>query len=133
MTIRPADFCSIAEQLYRGDRLAIDETCLRTAAGRAYYAAFLEVREAVRRKYMQPGFDVHHRTLGNELKKVGGDVGDVGLRLLALFEKRVDADYFPGRTLSKLEVGLAIKSAQAIIAKVPSITANIPAGIPEKF
>ena len=49
MPIAPSDFFQAANNLYQDEHVEGEETRCRTAAGRAYYAAYLAVKKALER------------------------------------------------------------------------------------
>jgi uncharacterized protein (UPF0332 family) len=133
MAIKPDDFCLVAEEMHRGVAVRAGEPRDRSTVGRAYYSAYLAVREAVRVKYKNPQFDVNHSDLRDALvASTDPDVADVGGRLKTLFATRSRADYRLAATVSKNEAALMIANARAVLGKIPLITPKIPAGIPQK-
>ena len=133
MPIRPADFLAVAESLHANAATSPGEPCDRTTVGRAYYACYLAIREAVRIAYSDPTFDVGHSPLHAALKRSADpDVADVGGRLETLFKWRSRADYRMGDPVSHVNAALMVSSAKAILRAVPTIQPKIPTGIPRK-
>lgn len=133
MPITPDSFCDVAEEIYNRRKLTDGEPIERTVAGRAYYAAYLATREAVRAAYGNPTFDVDHKVLAHTLKKsVDSDIADVGTRLDSLRAQRARADYRLNETLSRSDAGLCLVNSRAVLAKLPAIISKMPRGIPQK-
>ena len=130
MPIAPKDFWQVARDLHNRVALPADEPCHRTVIGRAYYAAYLATREAVRQRYNDPNFDVHHQTLADALKgNADPDVADIGARLDRLFHTRSRADYRMRERIDALTAGLMVSSSEHVIASLPGIQSRIPKGI----
>ena len=131
--IDPGHFLELARDL-RGARpiAAESEPCLRTVAGRAYYAAFLATQDVIRAAYGDPNFEVDHRPLANELQRAGGDVARVGLKLNSMRSARNRADYRPAESFSDVTAEAALRDAQSVLQLLPTIASRIPAGIPRK-
>ena len=87
----------ISQQLWAGQPVGkTEEACVRTIAGRAYYAAYLSTREALRTAYNDSPYDVGHEPLYEFM--IGSRQPTLmvaGNSLKELFEARVLADYKP--------------------------------------
>ena len=110
----PARFLDIAKELTSGPG---DESHLRTAAGRAYYATHLRARETLVAsgdfRPEQKGED--HQTVIEKLRERGGPEGDILDRLRNL---RRRADYRLNVKVGDLEVSRAIELADAIWPRI---------------
>lgn len=96
----------------------------RTSISRAYYAAFLTVREQLRILRADPAYDVEHRSLARWLEhdhKADLVVANFGRELRVLFEQRVKSDYDLSTTLSFALEDLYLKSARSLISRAPSV------------
>lgn len=129
MPIRPEDLYAAARQLDRIDpTLVSDEVCGRTIANRAYYAAYLAIREALRTQYGDPRFDVQHTRLASALEKSGDPrVSDVGTMLKFLRLQREKADYRPNAAFdSQFLVPLLLSRAKEILELLPRAAGSFP-------
>lgn len=126
MPIAPSDFERVAGELLARRKPSGSEVLDRTAAGRAYYAAFLAVREFVRAEFRDSAFDCRHEHLYVDLLKTQ-DPGlqDVGDRLRQLFALRTTSDYHPGHHVSTLTTQLQLSNAQAILAALPTLKGRL--------
>lgn len=97
MPIRPEERYDAARQLERiNPTLVSDEVRGRTIANRAYSAAFLATRDALRAQYRNPRFDVQHTRLARALEHSGEPlVSGLGTLLKFLELQREKADYRP--------------------------------------
>ena len=120
MPVVPSDFLDAAKELYNRNAVSSSETRARTVLGRAYYAAFLEVREAIRREAGKPGWKVTHDWLPTALKQASDtSVAEIGVYLEGLRELREKADYEISSTVTELQAGLNISSAETVLATAP--------------
>ena len=97
----PRKFLKLATQLV-ADRNYEEPCRIRTSIGRAYYAAFLYVKEKMERLgYHFPDDHTVHQKVIDALM----DRGDtkMGSKLDRLLEKRRDADYYTDKSLSMSE------------------------------
>ena len=116
MPIAPSDFFQAANNLYQDEHVEGEETRCRTAAGRAYYAAYLAVNRALERAAGRRLAWVEHGTLSRLLRGAADmSVSDIGLRLDGLRGLRRTADYKPNETVTRLEVGLQLANASAVL------------------
>lgn len=130
MPIAPSDFLVVAQTLKSGSALEPKEPRDRTIVGRAYYAAYLAAREAVRKAYGKPGLWVAHEALATNLAGVSdAAVADVGIRLQTLKQTRKRADYELKSTVTANDVALMCASADRVIASAPKIVSLIPQGL----
>jgi uncharacterized protein (UPF0332 family) len=133
MPIRPTDLYDAAKQLDTlNPTLVGDEVCARTIANRAYYAAYLATREALRTQYRNPNFDVHHGTLAAELERSAhADVSAVGTSLKTLRAHRETSDYKPHIAINRrLLVPLLLSEAKDVLDKVANAVGRFPAVTP---
>lgn len=118
MPIRPEDFTDVAEWLHNDVAIAsTGEGCIRTVAGRAYYGAYLSVRQAARDALAKNDFNASHNALASHLEGYDSDVfvETIGIKLKELKYYREIADYWPADTLDKKSIGLALNSAKSIV------------------
>ena len=111
----PQNFLEFADQLL-SDKRYEEQGRLRTAIGRAYYAAFLSTKK----KLEEIGFsfrDVEriHREVIEALMNLDYSMGD---RLEALRNYRVDADYKMEASITPLLGISSVKLSQIIIDSV---------------
>jgi hypothetical protein len=129
MPIRPEDLYAAARQLDQiNPTLVSDEVCGRTIANRAYYAAFLATRDALRAQYGDPRFDVQHTRLARALEKSGAPlVSGLGTLLRFLKLQREKADYRPHAAFdSQFLVPLVLSRAKEILEMLPRATGSFP-------
>jgi len=128
MPIRPEQLFDAAQRLNAmKPPLVSDEVCARTMANRAYYAAYLATREALRAQYGNPRFDVAHGSLAYALTTAPDpDVRALGARLQTLKAIREDSDYEPGATVSKLAVALHLADASYVLEKAAKLVGKLP-------
>ncbi|HEV7590398.1 MAG TPA: hypothetical protein VGO40_19970 [Longimicrobium sp.] len=126
--IDPADLLAAAKELSNSKKpLVNDEVCARTAANRAYYAAYLVTREEIRKQYGNPKYDVHHAPLSTGLSQ-NAATATLGSRLAALRLQRNDADYHPtDLTVNRLTVALRLKDAEYVIENASKV--KMPLGL----
>lgn len=109
-------FLAVARSLSAED----DEASLRTAAGRAYYALFLEARDARTRWGLAPVGNVKiHGTVREQFERTGdSSLEFIATRLRELFQLRAQADYenaIPGPFESHFVVEEAVRHAEDAI------------------
>jgi uncharacterized protein (UPF0332 family) len=130
MPVAPTDFLQVANDLKAGKKIDPKEPVDRTIVGRAYYAAFLAAREAVRSAYGKPYYQPKHKALTDGLAGASDvDVAELGARLQTLKSLRQRADYDTHLTVTSLEAGLMCVNAAAIIRDAPKLVSRIPPGI----
>lgn len=130
MAIDPRRFLDAAREISNRDEVSHRETRARVAAGRAYYSAFLAVREVVRAAYGEPTHDPYHKDLSETLKGApDSDVSLIGERLTNLRKLREKSDYYPDRTVSHVEAALILKDAEHVLDNIANVQAQIPSGI----
>jgi hypothetical protein len=127
MAVVPSDFCSIAESLFNDIKVSsASESCVRTVAGRAYYAAYLAMRQAARDAIGDQGFNIGHTGLIAHLKGYQDrDVRSVGTVLAELKYYRETSDYWPHETVDRRSVGLALNGAKGIVRDQSKITPKL--------
>lgn len=110
---RPRKFLKLATQLI--DDRDYEELCrIRTAVGRAYYAAFLYVRAKLGSLgYTLPDDHTVHRAVIDTLMERKDTT--IGSQLDALFEKRRIADYYMDTPISKGEGNYCMKVSERVI------------------
>jgi hypothetical protein len=133
MPIRPEHLFDAAQKLNAlKPPLVSEEVCARTMANRAYYAAYLATREALRVQYANPGFDVTHRSLTSHLTRAGDPrVREIGSRLKMLRRMREISDYQPTSTVSRLHVALHLADARYVLDRVDRLVGRLPV-IPDR-
>ena len=130
MPIAPPDFLQVAIDLKAGKTLDPREPRDRTIVGRAYYAAFLAARDAVRVAYNDPKYRPKHARLVNGLAASNDPVvAQLGLRLQTLKGLRHRADYDIHLSVSAIDAALMCATAAAVIKDAPKIVPNVPAGL----
>jgi len=129
MVFNPSDFLDIARSIYARGAPSGDEAHIRTAISRAYYAAYLLIRTAIREKRSDPHLQVIHKELCLDLKSCARDtdVQELGQRLDGLRSRRLDADYDLDKRLTVLDAGLMISEAENIIGKVAALARRLEA------
>lgn len=129
MPIRSEDLYAAARQLDRlRPTLMNDEVCGRTIANRAYYAAFLATREALRAQYGNPRFDVHHARLVAAFENSGNPlVSSLGVTLKSLKQQRETADYQPHVAFDRRRlVPIVLAQAKDVLEKLPRAAGSFP-------
>ena len=121
MPIGPEEFIGIASALQFGRLVPKGEACHRTVAGRAYYSAFLALREEVRKALKSPTWDPGHTPFITALKDMPSPTSMVGESLDELFDYRVTADYDLQGSLDTRTAGSAINTAEQIVRNAPRI------------
>jgi hypothetical protein len=137
MPVAPADIHGIGTKLWAGQLIVkTEEACVRTIAGRAYYAAYLVTRQALRNVYGIPEYDVTHGSLSHFMINSGQPTLKVnGNALKELFEARVIADYFPDQTLRFVDAEGWLENSGDIIAQAPAMEPEfdaLPGKVPRK-
>jgi uncharacterized protein (UPF0332 family) len=127
MPIEPKSFCEVAQQL-NASTPPTGEPCFRTAIGRAYYAAYLATRAALRSQFNAPTLDVGHSVLVNALRFDAPDqqVRKIGSLLASMRERRERADYEPEDTLTYAEAQQAVRESQFVLTKLLSVRGRLP-------
>ena len=129
MPIRSEDLYAAARQLDRlRPTLVSDEVCGRTIANRAYYAAFMATREALRAQYGNPRFDVKHTRLVAALEGSRNPlVSGLGASLRTLKLHREKADYQPHVAFDRDRlVPLLLSQARDVLEKLPRAVGSFP-------
>src|SRR5690242_16799497 len=109
MSVKPVDIFTVGAQLHKNTIVPAGEPCSRTVIGRAYYAAYHAVREAVRTSYGLPTADIEHYHLRKTFaQSLDPEVADIGIRLASLWAKRRVADYEIGNSVSAIEAVLML-------------------------
>jgi uncharacterized protein (UPF0332 family) len=111
---RPRKFLKLAEFLIEDEKYE-KPARIRTAVGRAYYAAHLFVKE----KMQQAGWEVPdnhnvHNFIIDEL--LDSEISHIGSQLDHLFRARRDADYYLDALLDLSEGRYCIQLSQEIIS-----------------
>ena len=105
-------FLEIANRIL-GDARYRDEGGWRTAIGRAYYAAFLKTKEKLEHGGLKfTDVDTIHQQVINGVMERDTNVGNM---LDTLRNKRVDADYYMSKTISKELAGRCAKLSEIVI------------------
>jgi uncharacterized protein (UPF0332 family) len=128
MSIDPGDYYRAAEQLSRRQPL-VDEVRHRTVAGRAYYAAFLATRDAIKRvHHLGEEYSPRHDTFCDQLARyrTEPEVSKLGHRLHALRLRRVEADYKLRATVREDDADLSMEDADSILRALPGLEARLP-------
>jgi len=128
MPIRPADFLEAAQALNRlRPPLVSDEVCGRTMANRMYYAAYHEVREAIRSQTGNRAFDATHTALVAALAHASDpEVQAVGTRLDSLKTIREHSDYKLDRSISKLTAAFHLDDARYVFDNAKRLQGRFP-------
>lgn len=128
MTVLPDDVFRVAVALNdRGQPLG--EARDRTIAGRSYYAAYLAIREAIRRRYaLSVDYRPGHEDVCNALQAPGETEGvrACGILLNTLRLRRVRADYHISQTVQESEAEDAIEEAKELLRRVQAVEASLP-------
>ena len=131
MPINPDDFIRVADELHGGRVVSRGEPCDRSIIGRAYYASYLALRNAVRAQYHRPDADIDHSPLRKGLAAATDpEVAEVGEKLKTLWKFRRRADYEPTMSINSVQAKLMLDMAKQVIKAAPKIIGRIPAGIP---
>jgi uncharacterized protein (UPF0332 family) len=109
---KPRKFLKLASKLVNDDNY--EEPCrIRTSIGRAYYAAFLYVKERMEEiGYHFPDDHTVHIAVRDNLMDIDTKLGS---QLDRLLEKRVTADYHMDQSLSPSEGSYCTNVSQRII------------------
>ncbi len=121
------DFLAVAREVVRGPT----EAHWRTAAGRAYYAAMLALRDGFARWGLSapPQASVHQLTQRRVFTSRDGDMKRIGRLLQRLRDARVIGDYeLAGRPefANDVEAHRMIRSAEDALALFAAIEADPP-------
>jgi len=126
MSIRPDDYLQAAASLLGAARLE-GEPCLRTSAGRAYYAAYLATLETVRRRTGRALRSIGHQALSRCLRNSGNPTAErIGHLLSELRDRREMADYKPDQTMSRLTSEAQLEDAREVFRLLPTLTGPLP-------
>ena len=130
MPITPREFLGVAEELQQAHQHARSEPHLRTAVGRSYYAAYLGIRELLRKRAGDLRYDIRHQDLCAGLK-ASSDPGwrEVGHNLDLLRRQREEADYSPHAAAAIDWVPVYVGMARQILDAIPSMQATCPDNI----
>jgi uncharacterized protein (UPF0332 family) len=105
-------FLEVATRIL-GDKRFRDEASWRTAIGRAYYAAFLKTKEKLEHGGLKfTDVDTIHQQVINGVMERDTNLGDM---LDLLRQKRVDADYYMSKTISKELAGRCATISEKVI------------------
>ena len=113
MKFDPVEFYKLAGDLYKQPN--VGERELRTALGRAYYAAFLAARDNAG---ITTTSDVHSATVRHYLSNGQTEIGN---RLEDMRIARSRADYELTSNVGKSDVGRILKLSEAVLKKLGSI------------
>ena len=115
--VTPTEIHEIANRLWLGQPIPKKgEPCVRTIASRAYYAAYLSTREALRAAYSNPSYDVGHAPFANFMIMTRKPkLALAGNLLKALSEARERADYELGASLTHAEAETLVDDALEVI------------------
>jgi len=119
---KPRKFWKLAKDLI-ADRKYEEPCRIRTAVGRAYYAAFLYTKN----KLKALGYHFHddhrvHREVIDKLMNTGNpDYTTIGSKLDKLFENRRIADYRMGKPINLGEGNFCVEVSREIIDSVELI------------
>jgi len=109
----PRKFLKLATRLI-ADRKYEEPSRIRTAVGRAYYAAFLYTKERLQRLgYHFPDDYRVHRAVIDKLMDRGDTT--IGSQLDTLFEKRRTADYYMDTPLHMHDGNYSLALSQRVI------------------
>lgn len=135
MVIDPDHFLAAAKEVYNGDPVGHQETGTRVAMGRAYYSAYLSVRRAVRRARSSPGLRLDHQNLADALETPSEPqhVQDIGARLNGLRSNRNRADYDLRSSLTRMDAGLAIHTAQQVVDTAPRCASDLDKAVRRNY
>ena len=128
MPIQPEVFQAVAKSL-NTHQIPTGEGKHRTIAGRAYYAAFLATREAVKKLHtLGDDYSPSHEVFSQSLARYQGDsdVRRLGHILDGLRLRRVRADYRLNATVSEGDAEVAIDEANDLLALLPTVSAKLP-------
>jgi uncharacterized protein (UPF0332 family) len=102
----PEDFLALARRLIEQDS---GEAVLRTVISRAYYSAFLTVRQRLGTE------DTSHKRLWAGVEKINPSLAEIGQRLREL---RNAADYGDAIPDLEKEAAICIRRANVLLARV---------------
>ena len=131
----PVDKLAVAKHLADRPKEAPEEACRRSACSRAYYAAFLVARAALRGAKLTPPRDKVHSWVIRALKSsANADVKKLGGSLETVRDWRNKADYDLSQAWPTFPYDMAVKSAETIIAELVALQGSAPRlGIPASF
>jgi hypothetical protein len=118
MGIKPSDFTDIADSLHHERKIASSaEQCVRTVAGRAYYAVYLTLRDLAKSVTGDPAFNIGHNALASHLDGYENNqqMEALAARVKELKYFREVSDYWPDVTVDRASVGLALNGAKDIV------------------
>ena len=121
--MRGQDFLQVAEDIYAA--ADVTQGPMRTAVSRAYYGAFLEVREVLRPFRGKVRLDGYgsHKCVRDLLNNCGVERSkEIHDQLADLYKQREDADYELKATINARTVHFCIRAATEIIAYVGTLT-----------
>lgn len=124
MHFNPTDFLKLAEQLCRDDRYQhVIQAALRTSISRAYYAAFLTVREIVKVKLQDTELvylfeEVARSGLVHScVKRIIGRIDRYMEKIYGkLFKMRKESDYSLSIVVTSKDVEEALRIAKEVIS-----------------
>jgi len=126
MAIDPKEFTDAAEELRNG-RPIEGEVRTRTVVGRAYYAAYLVTRQAIREQTRNPAFDPLHLELADTLKRARDpQVKAIGTALAGMYDYRTSADYFPERNMSGGAMAIVVSESRRVFSLIPKAAGRFP-------
>lgn len=117
MAFRPPFFCDLADQLLTsaGQAGVLAEAYHRSAASRAYYAAFLAARRDARLEH-RSGAEVHRAVVDHYLAQPGRT--RLGNQLKDLRSRRNTADYDLHVLYTGQQAASAVKLCKGILAQL---------------
>lgn len=121
----PIDFYKFAKTLNECEKLE-SEACDRTIIGRCYYSSFLSSKQFAIElgsiellEYDKPYFkrkgEIHSAVRDSLFEH---HLGHIANFLKDLFDRRVDADYYPNKSINKKDAGEAIALCEMISEKI---------------
>jgi hypothetical protein len=121
MPIRPNEFLQAAREVYSKQQVRTAEPRARITGGRAYYAAYLEVREVLRQESGRPRLRVRHEPLSQTLKgHPDACVDEIGSLLDTLRLFREQCDYETADAVREFDAGLQLAAAETILNLLPN-------------
>jgi hypothetical protein len=134
MPSTPAEIHEVADRLWQGSQIdKRNEACVRTVAGRSYYAAYTSTRDALRAAYGDPTYDVAHETLFKFLIQYGGKLGAAGNTLKSLHTARTRADYFLGDTIAHSQAETFVEDALFVLSLRGDVEVELRALLPTRI
>lgn len=128
MPIQPDIFQEVAKKLNE-HQLPTGEGKYRTVAGRAYYAAYLATRDAVKLLHtMGDDYSPSHEAFSQALAAYQSDpeVSKLGHMLNGLRLRRVRADYKLTLTLNEADAEAAIDETKDLLELLPKVATKLP-------